>query len=111
MSLHSTTRDTRRFRAYVKVLPDGTIGATTYFAAGTSNPIDGEQSLYVDVTDLHPFDFTDVVVAIPVPVVDIGLQKPPTPDGEPAPTPDPVPFDPRPELFESLKAANTVSRV
>lgn len=59
VSIPSGTRDTRRFRHYAKFAADGTVAGIVAFAHGVL-PNDGEQSLYVDVTELHPHDLRDV---------------------------------------------------
>lgn len=59
VSIPSGTRDPRRFRHYAKFADDGTVAAVVAFTNGVL-PNDAEQSLYVDITELHPYDLRDV---------------------------------------------------
>jgi hypothetical protein len=63
MGLKSTTRDKREFRHYAVIADDGSISAITFRAEGTPAPEDTTAHTHVDVTDLHPYDFTDVTVS------------------------------------------------
>lgn len=62
MSLPSGTHDKRTFRHFAKLAADGSIAATVEVAAGFPDPVDGEGHVYVDVTELHPYDFRGVKV-------------------------------------------------
>lgn len=72
MGLPSGTHDPRTFRHLAKLAKDGSVIAIVEVADGYADPIDGEQSRYVEVTDLYPYDFAGVRVdlaAAPLPPV------------------------------------------
>ena len=83
MGIPSGTHDPRQFRHYAKMAADGSVAAIVEVADGLPAPTDGEQSLYIDVTDLHPYDFRGVVASAvqqaPV-VVTTHADRVPTPD-------------------------------
>lgn len=62
MGLPSGTHDKRTFRHYAKLAEDGTVAAIVELADGAPDLLDGDQSDYVEVTDLHPYDFTGMVL-------------------------------------------------
>ncbi len=65
MGIASGSHDQRTFRHYAKMGADGSVVAIVAVAEGSPAPIDGEHSLYVDVTDVHPYDFRGVSIAMP----------------------------------------------
>ena len=59
--------DPRTFRHFTKVAADGSVAAIVEVAEGTPDPTDAAGSLYVEVTDLHPYDFGKArIIAAPV---------------------------------------------
>lgn len=62
MSLLSGNHDKRRFRHFAKMAADGSVSATVEVADGTPDPTDGAGSVFVEITDLHPYDFGGVKV-------------------------------------------------
>jgi hypothetical protein len=58
----NTEPEKREFRHFAKFAPDGTVAAIVEVANGAPDPEDGEDSTYVDVTDLWPYDFSTVHV-------------------------------------------------
>lgn len=56
--------DKREFRHFAKIDADGHVVAVLEIADGQPDPADGVGSLYVEITDLHPYEFTDVTVPL-----------------------------------------------
>jgi hypothetical protein len=56
----NTEPEKREFRHFAKFASDGTVAAIVEVAVGAPDPVDGEDSVYVDVTDLWPYDFAAV---------------------------------------------------
>lgn len=54
--------DPRSFQHFAKFAEDGTIAAIVEVADGQPEPDDDDAAVYVDVTDLHPFDVREVSV-------------------------------------------------
>lgn len=54
--------DPRSFQHFVKFADDGTVAAIVEVADGQPEPDDLHQSVYLNMTDRHPFDMRDVTV-------------------------------------------------
>jgi hypothetical protein len=63
--------DRRTFQHFVKLADDGTVAAIVEYADGSlvhsdEHPVDAAGSVYINVTELVPVDFTGVQVTTPV---------------------------------------------